>query len=321
MKRSPNVRPLHIGSVTLDNNLVLAPMAGYTDVAFRRLCKDCGAGLTVTEMVSVNGLVHNNDKTRQMLRRADNETPSAVQLFGENPENFFRALRETEELNAFEIIDINMGCPVQKVVKQGEGSALMSDEARAAEIVRACVEGGGNRPVTVKMRLGRGERDFTAERFAAAMESAGACAVTVHGRTAHQMYRGVADWDKIALVKKAVRIPVIGNGDVCDATAFDMRMQSSGVDGVMIGRGALGHPQIFAEIAGGETQTTRAAVARHVDYMTAYFGEPYAVVNLRKHLSFYLKGIPGMKQARLEANRVTTVRELRAVLRDGFEKL
>lgn len=321
MKVSDCIRPLKIGGLTLKNNVAAAPMAGYGDIAFRRLCKDFGAGLSVTEMISVNGLVHDNKKTRIMLARAENEDVCAVQLFGSRPINFYKALCVCEELSAFEMIDINMGCPVQKVVKQGEGSALMGDCVRAAEIVRACIEGGGGRPVSVKIRLGRGENEFVADEFAHAMQCAGAALITVHGRTAQQMYRGLADWDKIALVKKAVDIPVLGNGDVTDATAFEMRMKKSGVDGIMIGRGAVGHPQIFAEILGSSTADTREVIERHIDYMSQYFPQNYTVVNMRKHLACYLKGIPDMKATRNAVNTAQTVAQLKEMLCEGFGRL
>lgn len=319
MNASRLLKPLSIGGVTLKNNIILAPMAGYGDVAFRRLCRDFGAGLTVTEMISVNGLNYGNEKTGELLARAENETPCAVQLFGSSPDAFYRALKECRALDGFEIIDVNMGCPVPKVTKQGAGSALMLNKELAAEIVDACKRGGGGRPVTVKFRLGVGEDEFTAESFADKMRGAGAAALTVHGRTARQMYRGKADWNKIALVKKAAGdIPVFGNGDVTSFTDFELAIEGSGVDGVAVGRGALGHPQLFAEVTGGEVPDSYAALMRHVDYMAEYFPESYAVIALRKHLVYYLKGIPNMKQAKQEVNTAPSLAALRTALKTAF---
>jgi nifR3 family TIM-barrel protein len=293
--KSAFVKSLKIGEVVLKNNIALAPLAGFTDIAFRRLCKECGAGLTATEMVSVNGLKYGNEKTEILLRRFDGENPSCVQLFGSDPNAFKDALSMTEELAAFDVIDINMGCPMPKVTKTGAGSALLEDCARAAEIVRATAESANGRPVTVKMRLGK-EDSKNAEHFAEEMERAGATMLTVHGRTVRQLYSGVADWKAIARVKASVKIPVFGNGDVTSKKDFETAVAESGVDGVALGRGALGNPALFGEILGYETLEKREAAVLHATYMSKYFSESYAVANFRKHAAHYLKGIQGARR-------------------------
>lgn len=300
---------LQIGGVTIGRAL-LAPMAGYGDIAFRRLCRDYGAALTVTEMVSCKGLLYENDRTARLLRTAPNESPSCVQLFGGEPEIFRRTV-ERDEIRRFDIIDINMGCPVNKVVRNGEGSALGADIPRAAKCAAAAVKYSG-RPVTVKIRLGFGEDEYTAPRLARALEAEGVSAVTVHGRTAAQMYRGHADWDKIAGVKAAVNIPVIGNGDISCASAAACRLQT--VDAIMIGRGALGHPDLFAEINGGVGERLKTVVFRHIDYMLEYFPPRYTAVNMRKHLCYYLHGVPDTKTLKGRLNLCDDIDEMRALI-------
>ncbi|MDR0425976.1 MAG: tRNA-dihydrouridine synthase [Clostridiales bacterium] len=293
-------RPLVIADLTLKNDLILAPMAGYGDPPFRRLCAEWGAGLTVTEMISVKGLVYKGEKTRRMLAVSEAERPyAAVQLFGRDPAAFARALTETDALAAFSLIDINMGCPVPKITKQGEGSALLKEPALAAEIVRAVKRHAGGRPVGVKMRLGYCKDQNIAVDFAKAMEQAGADLVTVHGRTAHQGYAGLADWDGIAAVKAAVSVPVAGSGDVSLA---NYRARRTLVDGLMLGRGALGRPWLFAVMLGSHTPRRLPDVlATHIGYMREYAGSAYAAVNFRKHLSHYLHTLPGAKEIKQKA--------------------
>jgi len=235
------IKPLIIGAVTLPNNLLLAPMAGYTDLPFRRLCKDFGAGLTVTEMVSARGLAHNGKKTEELLNLAGNETPSCAQLFGSLPADFSAALQK-DVLKKFDIIDVNMGCPMPKITRNGDGSALLNNPGLAAAIVEACVKAG--RTVTAKVRLGISDTRSAVD-FCRALESAGASAVTVHGRTAAQLYGGRADWDAIGTVAAKLSVPVIGNGDVNSREEAESRIRQYGVAGVMIGRGAIGRPGIF----------------------------------------------------------------------------
>lgn len=266
----------------------LAPLAGYSDVAFRRLCRDFGADLTVTEMVSVAGLNHKSKKTVALLRTAPNETPSCAQLFGSVPEQFERALSHPD-VAKFGILDVNMGCPVRKVFGHGEGSALLLDPERAAAIVRALKKGG--KPVTVKMRLGVKDKAGAVD-FAKRMEDAGADLITVHGRTREQLYSGEADWDEIRRIAAAVSVPVLGNGDVDED---NIEERKDGVYGVAIGRGAVADPQIFS---GRRTLTRLEVIKRHLAYGEEYFGERYAVTALRSFIPFYLKGIPDIKRIR-----------------------
>lgn len=312
------VHALDIGGVKLENNLVLAPLAGFTDIAFRRLCKESGVGLTVTEMVSISGLKYGNEGTEILLRRVLCETPCAVQLFGSDPETFAFVLGQRECLEPFDVIDINMGCPMPKVTKQGAGSALLKDKVRASEIVRACVE-SAHRPVTVKMRLGIDDA-FGAEEFALALESAGAAAVVVHGRTARQLYSGSADWQAIARVKNALSIPVVGNGDVADKASFKACIEASGVDGVMIGRGALGNSQVFAEILGRDRLDFKTAALRHIDYMREYFSDEYAAKAFRKHAVHYFKGVPRSKDARRRVFEANDTAEIKRLIADFAER-
>lgn len=268
--------------------VTLAPLAGYSDVAFRRVCRDFGADLTVTEMVSVAGLNYRSKKTNLLLRVAPNESPSCVQLFGREPEQFERAV-DHPEVAAFDIIDVNMGCPVRKVFGHGEGSALLLEPDRAARIVKALKTGG--KPATVKMRLGVTDKSGAVD-FAKAMEQAGADMLTVHGRTREQLYSGEADWDEIRKIAAAVGIPVLGNGDVTDGNLAE---RLGGVYGVAVGRGAVENPQIFS----GARKLSRYEVfMKHLAYGMEYFGERYVTTTLRGFLPFYLKGIPDIKRIR-----------------------
>lgn len=285
----------------------LAPLAGYSDVAFRRLCKDFGADLTVTEMVSVAGLNYKSKKTVALLRIAPNETPSCAQLFGSIPEQFERALSHPE-VAKFDILDVNMGCPVRKVFGHGEGSALMLDPDRAAAIVRALKK--GDKPVTIKMRLGVKDAESAVD-FARRMEDAGADMITVHGRTREQLYSGEADWDKILEIASAVSVPVLGNGDV-DETNIGQRKQ--GVYGVAIGRGAVANPQIFS---GGRKLTRYEVILKHLEYGEEYFGERYAVTALRSFIPFYLKGVPDIKRIRNAAMVCKDKQSLLEVLKEA----
>lgn len=295
---------IKIGNVTLCGNVILAPMAGFGDVAFRRLCRDYGAALTTTEMISAKGLLYNSKKTIDMLRLAPNETPSSVQLFGSDPDDFYNAAQR-EELAHFDIIDINMGCPAKKVVSNGEGSALMRDFDRARKIIKAAVAGANGRPVTVKFRAGFYDDDICAEEFASMAEEAGAAAMTVHGRTAEQGYSGFADWDIICRVAQQVNVPVFGNGDVKKNNLKDRLLLT---EGVAIGRGAIGNCDIFS--LGKKDASKKQMLLTHIRYMTEYFGSRFTAVNIRKHLPYYFAGNKDLKLFRARLNTLEDAEQM-----------
>jgi nifR3 family TIM-barrel protein len=303
-------------------NVVLGPMAGITEAPFRAICKRMGAGLTFTEMVSAKGLHYNPDGevSRALLTFVPEETPCAVQIFGADPEIMAEQARGIVERHRPDVacVDINMGCPVAKVVAKGEGSALMRTPELAVEIVRQ-VAGACGVPVTVKMRRGWSADDADAVEFAQAMEEAGASAITVHGRTRDQFYRGKADWGAIAAVKAAVSVPVIGSGDVFCAADVVAMFERCGVDAVMVARGAQGNPWIFREARAlldrGETIAPPTAFERvdtareHAAALVAFGGE-HAFTRMRKHVSWYVKGMPGATHVRRLANAAASYREL-----------
>ena len=259
------MEPLKIGNITLPHRAVFGPMAGFTDAPCRRLMAQHGAGFTVSEMVSSRALVYGDHKTVSLLKAEPNGAPYGVQIFGEVPEIMGEATAAIEQYE-FDFVDINMGCPARKIVTKGDGSALMCDPALAASIVSA-VRDAVNHPVTVKFRRGFKIGEETAPEFARRMEAAGACAVTVHGRFSEQLYRGSADWDVIAKVKRSVAIPVVGNGDVrCGADAVALR-EKTGCDAIMIGRGAEGNPWVFAQVKAalaGEEEPARPSIAERL---------------------------------------------------------
>ena len=316
-----------IADILAAGRVMLAPMAGVTEAPFRGICKRMGASLTYTEMVSATGLHYNPDSRAagEILRFDPAETPAAVQVFGADPQYMAEAARLILERFAEDValIDINMGCPVAKVVAKGEGSALMREPELAARIVSAVVEAAGQVPVTVKFRKGWDEGSANAVEFARAMEAAGASALAVHGRTRAQAYRGRADWDVVARVKDAVGVPVIGSGDVLSAAAAVAMIEQTGVDGVMVARGAQGNPWIFREArvllepgepAESPTPLERISVAReHGRALVDALGE-HAVTRMRKHVAWYVAEMPGASLVRTRVNRTRTYAELDAVL-------
>lgn len=304
------------------HRLLLAPMAGVSDEAFRTLCREQGADLTYTEMVSAKGLSYANDKTRHLLKVAPTEDQVAVQLFGHEPETMAAQAAWIEEkmADALAYLDINMGCPARKITTKGDGSALMKDPELAASLVHA-VAAAVQHPVTVKFRRGWAEGDETAVEFARRMEDAGADALAVHGRFAEQLYRGSAEWDVITRVKRAVAVPVVGNGDVrtgADAVAI---VERTGCDAVMIARGAEGNPWIFAQAKAalaGEREPAlptigeRIAMARrHARLLSQR--EERSIVRMRKHAMWYLAGLPGAAAARGRINSCVTLADFDAV--------
>ncbi|MDR3630768.1 MAG: tRNA dihydrouridine synthase DusB [Desulfocapsaceae bacterium] len=284
---------LRIADISIDSPFILAPLAGYTDLPFRMLCREYGAGMCVSEMISCHGLVYGQSKTMAMLQSDPKEHPVAFQLFGADPEIMGQAAAIAARLKP-DCIDINMGCPVPKVTKRGAGAALMGDPLLAARIIKAVREQGGL-PVTVKFRAGIDSSRMNAVSFARMAEQAGAAAVIVHGRTWAQGFTGKADWQTIARVKEALAIPVIGNGDVQSSEDGLMMMARTGCDGVMIGRGALGNPWAFTRTGRpGGLPSLLKGVFRHLELREQFFADAdYALGSLKNHIGRYFKMIPG----------------------------
>lgn len=311
-----------IGPIELDGWAVLAPMAGVSDLAYRVIARRMGAAMTTAEMVSAKGLYYKNEKTRDMLKIDPGEHPVALQLFGSEPDIMALGAKEMEKAGA-DIIDINMGCPMQKVVKNGDGSALMKNVPLAASIVRAMVE-AVHVPVTVKMRLGWSRETENCVELAQAVEEAGASAITVHGRTREDFYTGCADWGKIGEVVQAVHIPVFGNGDVVDGPTAARLMKETGCAGVAIGRAAWGNPWVFERvntyletgtILPPPTNEMRIAMAReHLHGLVKEKGERVAVKEMRAHASRYLHGLPEAASLRREIMKALTEEEFNRLL-------
>ena len=309
---------LTIGNVELKNNVILAPMAGVTDLPFRVLCKEQGAGLLCMEMVSAKAIYYGSKSTEELMKISPAEMPVSLQLFGSDADIMADMAKKIEE-KPFAVLDINMGCPVPKVVNNGEGSALMKNPKLAEEIITKMVR-AVKKPVTVKIRKGFDEAHLNAVEMAKIAEASGAAAVAVHGRTREQYYAGKADWDCIRAVKEAVKIPVIGNGDVTDALSAERLLKETGCDGVMVGRAAQGNPFIFREITEYlETGVippkptpaeVRATIERHARMQMEEKGEYTGVREMRKHLSWYTVGYPNSAKYRQMINSMETMEEL-----------
>ena len=312
------IQTLKIGDVSLKNNLILAPMAGVTDLPFRLLCKEQGAGLLCMEMVSAKAIYFNNKNTEELLTIDDREPPVSLQLFGSDPDIISEMAKKIEN-RPFSILDINMGCPVPKVAGNGEGSALMKNPKLVEEIVSKTAK-AIKKPVTVKIRKGFDDEHINAVEIARIAESAGAAAVAVHGRTREQYYSGKADWDIIRQVKEAVKIPVIGNGDVTSPEDARQLMETTGCDGIMIGRGAQGNPWIFRQIlhwmeTGEEEpkpdlEEVKAMILRHARMLVEYKGAYTGIREMRKHVAWYTAGYPNSAKLRARVNEIESLEAL-----------
>ncbi len=308
---------LKIGDVQLNNNVVFAPIAGFSEVGFRHLCAKYGAGLTYTELVSAKGLVYGNKGTEELLATTDIETPCAVQIFGSDPEFMYKAAKD-ERLGKFDIIDINMGCPVKKVFGNGDGSALMKNPALITEVVQAVKE-GGSRPVTVKMRAGIEIGKPLAVECALAAQKGGASAVTVHARYREQYYSGECDHTITKAVKDALDIPVIANGDIVDKQSLDKVAQITNADGFMIGRGALGKPWIFAELQGkDDSHDIKSLILEHIDVLREFMPD-FTVANVMKlQLCYYARGGRNAKAVRVEIGKAKSLGDTFKIIDEFF---
>lgn len=317
---------MKIGNIKLESDVVLAPMAGVTDLPFRTICRMLYKGLMVSEMVSVSALYYKDKKTHQLMTINDLEQPMALQVFTAEPDKL-EAIMPILNAHNNVLLDFNMGCPAPKIVNNGEGSALMKDLKRAEAILKIAVK-HSTKPVTVKFRKGWDDAHINAVEFAKMAESAGVSAVAVHGRTREQMYMGQADWDIIRQVKEAISIPVIGNGDIfCVDDAVAMKTQTN-CDGVMVGRGVQGNPWLLRDIElflqeGNFPQSVtlvekRETVLKHYELLRAYKGSHIATLEMRKHAAWYFKGLPGSSVYKNQINKASSPEEVVTILNEAF---
>ena len=308
---------MKIGNVELENNIFLAPMAGITDLPFRLICKQYGVGLMCTEMISAKALMYDDSKTKLLLESEPEERPLAVQIFGSDVEAIVYAVKYLQD--KADIIDINMGCPAPKVIKNGDGSKLLLNLDLVSEIVKNAVQ-NSTKPITVKMRIGWDNEHIVALEAAKIIEEAGASAITVHGRTRSQFYSGTADWEIVKKIKENSKIPIIGNGDIKDLSDAKEKMEYSKVDGVMIGRAAFGNPWIFRNSKPSNEEVLET-ILKHIDLACKYKKEEVAIKEMRKHISAYTKGLKNSSEIRSQINTLTTRKEVESALKNYFKSI
>lgn len=314
---------MKIGNISIDNNLVLAPMAGVTDYPFRKICREMGCGLLYTEMVSAKAILYKNKNTEPLLETDESEHPIAVQIFGSEPDIMGDMARKLEEERSFDIIDVNMGCPVPKIVNNHEGSALMKEPERVAAILKNIVS-KVTKPVTIKIRKGFDDEHVNAVEIAKIAEDCGVSAVAVHGRTREQYYSGKADYKIIAEVKKSIGIPVIGNGDISGVEDAKRMYEETGCDGFMIGRAARGNPWIFREISSymktgkacerPDMEQVKEMILRHAEMLIECKGEYTGIREMRKHVAWYTAGMPHSSILRNKVNQLESYEELKRLI-------